>query len=141
MNLSPELTRKVLELAAAGQPKRYEISVPNYRPPTSNALFRAKFRGRMALERECRQLIRCYSRGVPQAAGKRRVSMAVTLAVRQRLPDADEQCYKAVLDALANCGLLIDDSRRWCECVPTEFVPSRQRQPHTLITLEDVTSR
>ncbi len=141
MNLSPELTRKVLELAAAQAPKRYVIEVPNYRPPTSNALFRAKFRGRMALERECKQFVAFYGSHVPKAAGKRRVSMAVTLAVRQRMPDADENALKAVLDALVACQLLVDDSRVWCECVPTEFVLSRKRQPHTLITLEDVLSR
>ncbi len=138
MNLSPELTRKVLELAAAGQPKRYVIEIPNYRPPRTNELYRAKFRGRMALEKECKQFIAFYGSHVPKAAGKRRVAMVVTLAVRQRMPDADEQCLKAVLDSLVACGLLLDDSRTYCECVPTEFVLSRKRQPHTLITLEDV---
>ncbi len=138
MNLSPELTRKVLELAAAGAPKRYEISLPNYRPPRTNELFRAKMRGRMALERECKQFVDFYGSHVPKATGKRRVSMVVTLAVRQRMPDSDENCLKAVLDSLVACSLLVDDSRVWCECVPTEFVLSRKRQPNTLITLEDV---
>ncbi len=120
---------------------RYEIHLTNYRPPRTNELYRAKFRGRMALEKECKQFVAFYGSHVPKATGKRRVSMVVTLAVRQRMPDADEQCLKAVLDALVADQLLVSDRREWCECVPTEFVLSRKRQPHTLITLEDVTSR
>lgn len=119
-------------------PHTWTFTIPNYRPPKSNDLFRAKFRKRMHLERECKQFVAWYGRDIPKATGKRRVAMHVALAMRQRLPDSDESCLKAVLDALTAQGLLIDDKRRWCECVPTVFELTRKRQPETVLTLEDL---
>lgn len=116
----------------------HTITIPNYRPPRSNDLFRARMRKRMGLERECKQFVAYYSRDVPKAAGRRRVSMHVWLAVRQQLPDCEEDCLKAVLDGLTACGLIIDDSRRWCECPRTVFTKTLLRQPRTVITLEDL---
>ena len=116
----------------------HTITITNYRPPRTNELYRGRFCKRMAQERECAQFIAHYGRDLPKATGKRRVSLSVTLARRQRLPDADEQSLKAVLDGLVRAELLRGDSRQWCECRPTEFVLSQQPRPQTVITLEDV---
>ncbi len=116
----------------------HTLDIPNYRPPKANDLFRARMRKRMGLENECKSFVKHYGQHIPRATSKRRVSMAVTLAVRQRLPDADEECLKAVLDALVYHGLLLGDRRQWCEVEPTVFVLTKLMQPRTVITLTDL---
>jgi Holliday junction resolvase RusA-like endonuclease len=75
--------------------------------------------------------------GVPPAAGKRRVSLTLTLAPRQR--GADPDAYrKSLLDALTHAGMLLDDNRQGVELGPVQFI--RGEHKATAILLEDVPS-
>jgi Holliday junction resolvase RusA-like endonuclease len=118
-------------------PGRYVFSIPNYRPPSANALYRCKMKRTMEQGRECKDFVTLYGRDVPKATGPRRVAMTVYLGTRQRKPDADEQLYKAVLDALKACGLLVDDRREMCVVVPTDFYRSIDGKPCTVLVIED----
>lgn len=72
---------------------------------------------------------------IPAATTKRRVELTIVMGPRQRGGDPD--CYwKSLLDALTACGLLVDDSRQWCETPPAVF----ERGPiaATIITLSDI---
>jgi len=71
----------------------------------------------------------------PKAAGKRRISIHVVLSGRQKESDPDSM-WKSLLDACVKCGLLVDDSPRYCELGPVTF--ARGKQTRTEITLEDL---
>ena len=69
--------------------------------------------------------------GAPARTTKRRVRLE--FFGPGRLPDPDN-LLKSCLDAMVKCGMLVDDSVKWCECSATCV-----RGPlRTLITLEDV---
>lgn len=72
---------------------------------------------------------------VPKATRRRRVSLEITLAPRQRAADPDAY-WKSTLDALVKCGALVNDSRVWCELGPVEF--QRGTVASTVIKLEDL---
>jgi hypothetical protein len=72
---------------------------------------------------------------IPKASGKRRVSLVLTLAPRQRAGDPDGY-WKSTLDALVCAGLLVDDSRQWCALGAVRFERGNSRR--TAIVLEDV---
>lgn len=116
----------------------YQFTIPNYIPPRANALFRSRRRKRMALEQEAKQFVGVYGTDVPKARFKRRASMVITLGPRMRTPDADENLWKAILDALVWHGKLINDTRTWCECGKVFFIMERAAKPGTRITLEEM---
>lgn len=72
--------------------------------------------------------------GIPGATGKRRVSMTVILAPRQRAGDPDAY-QKSLGDALVQCGLLRQDSRQWVEWSPPKF--ARGEEEKMFVELED----
>lgn len=73
--------------------------------------------------------------GIPVAELKRRVSIEITLAPRQRACDPDAY-WKSLLDGLVACGLLRDDSNKWCELGKVRFF--RGAAKCTRIILEDI---
>lgn len=72
--------------------------------------------------------------GIPGAAGRRRVSVAVTTPGRGGLPDPDN-LLKSLLDALTRCGLLLDDSSGKMELGAVTVARGERRR--TVVTLED----
>jgi hypothetical protein len=139
MKLPPDLERRVLDMAEPRQPRQGTVlafTIPDYRPPTPNVLFRATLRRRMVLERECKVFVKHYGANVTSATCKRRVSVVVTLTPRQRIPDVDADGWKVLLDALVAAGFLMNDSRKWCETVPWTYERGKRNQ--TLVILEDV---
>lgn len=72
---------------------------------------------------------------IPKAEGRRRVGLRIVLGPRQRAADPDAY-HKSLLDALAKCGLLLDDNRQHVELGPVRF--DRDRRPRTEVTLEDL---
>lgn len=113
----------------------HSLTIPNYLSPSLNQLIHCQWRKRAKLKKECLQLVTVYGRDIPRATGVRRVSLIFTLAPRNQVRDPDNQ-WKAVLDALVKCGLLIDDSREWCHLGAVENKRGKDRQ--TVVVLEDM---
>jgi hypothetical protein len=72
---------------------------------------------------------------IPKALGKRRISLVLTLAPRQRAGDPDS-AWKSLLDALVAAGLLVNDSHLWCELGEVRF--ERGKAQRTVIVLTDL---
>ena len=83
-------------------------------------------------------MIAFYARraGIPEATGKRRVRMTITLAKGQRAFDPDAP-WKVVLDSLVACQMLTDDNRQGVELGGVEFDRGQARS--TAIIIEEIT--
>jgi hypothetical protein len=119
--------------------RRHVLTIPGWHPNTVNQLLRS-VRERIRLKKADRQLIATYARlaGIPPAAGKRRVSLCITLGPGQRAADPDAY-WKSLLDALVQCGQLVDDNRQGCELGEVAFERGGERK--TTIMLEDLEVR
>lgn len=91
----------------------YMLVLPRWRPPLQN-----EYRGRhwsVAHRLRCTATdilaAHALQQRVPRATGRRRLTLSVRLAPRQKRWDRDAS-DKLLLDALINAGLLIDDSDR-----------------------------
>ena len=120
------------------KPGSYRIAIPGWHPPTLNVLMRGERRERIRLGKQCRSMVAAYCSiaGVPEAKGRRRVTLELTLGPRQRWCDVDAH-WKALLDALVDAGMIRDDSPRWCE-TRLSLDGSRAAERATLIVLEEV---
>lgn len=99
----------------------FTIYIPQWHPQTVNKLLEAHFGKRMRLKKMDAQMIGVYSRHVAKAHKKRKVEIIVSVSGPGRRPDEDA-FYKSVHDALVQNKLLVDDSRDWCETIPTKVV-------------------
>jgi hypothetical protein len=113
----------------------YSEAIPNYQPTPLNKLLSCHWAKRGRLKRSDYQIIGHYLGHIPKATGKRRVTVTITLAPRQRAGDPDSY-LKVLGDALVNAEILLDDNRQWVEWAPVEFVRGPGSQ--TRITLEDI---
>jgi hypothetical protein len=118
-------------------PARYVLTVPGWLPARVNQWDGRHWARRHRLKRSDRELVAVYSRqvGIPQAAGRRRVSLVLTLGPRQRAGDPDAY-WKSALDALVACRLLVDDSRQQLQLGTVTFRRGPARQ--TRIVLQDL---
>jgi hypothetical protein len=116
----------------------YSFTVPNYLPPTLNAIMRGHLRTRMKKSRECHDLFGHYFKesGIPKATCKRRVMLKLTLGPRRNTFDVDAP-WKGTLDALTACGAILGDRPDQCEITPLQQV--RGEQSACEILLEDMT--
>lgn len=117
--------------------RRWEIVLPGYHPVTLNRLLGCHWAIAAKRKKLWMRAIGLFSAHVPRATGKRRVSLKVTLAPRQRAFDPDAP-WKATLDALVRLGLLTDDNRQGVELGLVLF--ERGTEKATTITLEDMES-
>jgi hypothetical protein len=115
---------------------RWEVVLP-FHPTRLNVLMRMHWsrRGRTAADEALVIGWSCNLAGVPPAKGKRRVSMRLTLAGRDKRSDPDAR-WKTTLDGLVKAGRLVDDSARWVELGPVEFERGAERK--TTLFIEDV---
>jgi len=115
----------------------HTLTIEAWRPTSLNVSLRKHHHARAASLRKLADLIavEAYRQTIPKAAGRRRVSLRVTLSGRQKPLDGDN-AWKQLLDALTRCGLLVDDSAAWCELGPVAF--ERGDATRTEITLEDM---
>ena len=115
----------------------WTVEIPDWTPPPLNKLMRMHWGVAARHKRAVYGLIdvMLWKHRVPRAEGRRRVSVAVTVAGRSGIPDADG-ILKLLLDGLVRCGALVDDSAKWCElgAVTVDRGPARS----TRITLEDI---
>jgi len=114
----------------------HRLTIDRWHPPRINEWDGYHWSRRAKLKRSDRDLVAVMGLIIPRAEGKRRVSLVLTLAPRQRGGDPDAY-WKSLLDALTTCGLLVDDSRQWCELGTVEFERGQRRA--TEIVLEDMT--
>ena len=113
------------------------IKIPHWRPASLN-----KMKGHWAahkLKKRDRNMIWNYCQivdKIPPATGKRMIHMHITTKDRRQV-DPDN-VMKSLLDALKQCGMLVDDSDKWCDWTkPTLEVGDKQTWG-TKITLEDI---
>ncbi len=118
----------------------HKLRIDRWRPPLIN-----QFRGKHwsvahKLRTNMMSLLWAYARcqGVPPATTRRRVSLAICLAPKQKVPDADSM-DKLLLDALVGCGLLLDDGAKGLVGrVEVSFSRGGIGEWGTVISLEDV---
>lgn len=115
----------------------HTLTVPHWHPTPLNVLLHGKKWAGVARKKKDRETIAAYSllARVPRAAGKRRVTITIVLGPRQRGGDVDAY-QKSSLDALKHAGMLVDDSRHWCEIMPLKWLRAAERA--TVIELEDI---
>ncbi len=115
----------------------HRIEIPGWIPYSTNRMIRAHWGKATKYKRAAYAAIdaMAFNAGVPQARGKRRVSVTVTVSGRGRMPDGDNM-LKCLLDGLVKCGALRDDGPAWCE-LGTIRVERGERRG-TVIVLEDL---
>jgi hypothetical protein len=118
-------------------PGRWVILIDNFQPTPLNKLMHCHWAVKHRLKRDdaLRIALACDWFDVPRATGKRRVTLTVTLAPRQRGCDVDA-FWKALLDSLKQCGRIVDDGPKWVEIRPVIYV--RGKVKATRIELEDL---
>lgn len=116
---------------------KHTLTIAGWQPTRLNVLIHSHWRAAQKLKDFDTSVIMVEARSqrIPKAEGRRRVSLLITLAPRQRAGDVDA-FWKSTLDALKRAGLIIDDNRQWCELAPVEF--ARGGAKATTITLEDL---
>lgn len=110
----------------------HRLVIDQWRPVFANELLKAHWGTAAKRKRIDRQMVQVHALrdGIPRATGRRRVRL--TIAGPWRRPPDPDAPLKSTLDALTAAGLLIDDSARWCQFDPPEFV----RAPEFSTTIE-----
>jgi Holliday junction resolvase RusA-like endonuclease len=116
---------------------KFFLTVDGWHPARLNQLMHCHWSARGRLKRADRQIVGLYARvaRIPPATGKRRVSIEVILAPRQRAADPDAY-WKSLLDGLVHAGLLLDDNRQSVELGSVTF--RRGKEKATVVVLEDM---
>lgn len=110
------------------------VFIPRWHPATVNQLLRS-VRTRIRLKKMDRHMVWAYMPAEKKAGGKRRVHLTIVLKPGQRACDPDSY-HKSLLDALKQCGMLLDDDRQHCELAPVLF--ERSKSWGTVIRLEEL---
>ena len=123
--------------AVAAAPAIYCLTIPDWLPPSLNALMRGTIKKRIRKSRECHDLVKAYAlkSGIPHATGKRRVKVILTYGGKRPFMDVDA-AFKGLLDALVQARMLTGDSYADCELQPIAM--ERAERSHTTILLEDM---
>jgi len=108
-------------------------------PPSVNRLLAAHWATAARIKRAVKDQVAVArltaTEPIPDATGKRRVKIAVTVAGRSGMPDPDN-VLKCLMDALKANRLIVDDSARWCEVGAVDVGRGKARR--TVIILEDI---
>jgi Holliday junction resolvase RusA-like endonuclease len=120
--------------------REWVLSIPNWTPPSVNRLWKASHWsvGHRIKQQVGRTIYGAWLVSRPAvmcATGKRRVSVAVTVAGRGGMIDPDN-ALKTLLDGLVKNHLLVDDSARYCEIGVVRV--ERGKEKGTVVTLEDL---
>lgn len=117
--------------------KQQVLLIPDWIPTRLNSLINLPWQQSYKVKKVDAQTIHLYARmrGIRKAASRRRVSLKLYGWRRGRMGDPDGY-WKSLLDGLVQCGLLIDDSQKWCE--QGSIVLTRSERTQTEITLEDL---
>ena len=114
----------------------YTIYIPDWTPTPLNKLLKVHWSNSRKMKKTDAEIISAYSRScVPATIQKRSVSLIIILPKGQRACDPDAY-WKSLLDGLVKCGLLVNDSARWCQNGFVEF--ARGERLASFIILEDL---
>ncbi len=115
----------------------HRLTIPNWRPTMKNAFIGRHWAVKAKLKRADREMVAAYAMlsRIPTATGKRRVSLEVVLTGRQKQCDEDA-FWPSLLDALVECGQLVDDSPKWLTLGGVTY--RRDGEPGTTIILDEV---
>lgn len=118
---------------------RYSLFIPRWHPTPLNRLLGCHWGRSARLKRVDREVVGWYVRltWIPKAVVKRRVQLHLVLAPRKRAADVDAH-QKSLLDALVQAEMLVDDSRVWCEIVPTTYERGTVETWGARLVLEDM---
>lgn len=114
---------------------RWEIAIPGCHPPRLNQLMHCHWAVKNKRKKAWTLALGTFAQGVPTATTKRRVTLVITLAPKQRSPDVDA-FWKSVLDSCVALGLLVDDNPKWVEISPVVYL--RGEDKATTLVLEDI---
>lgn len=115
----------------------HKIEIPKWHPWPVNKLLHCHWAKAARRKREDAEIVWGYSWHLKTATCKRRVHLTIRLRPRRRACDPDAY-WKSLLDALVRVGMLVDDSRRWCETPPPKFERGTESDWGTVIELEDI---
>ena len=124
--------------AQGGLTMRHAFTIPGWTPKLLNSVRGRHWSAEHRAKKETKAMLESYAyiQRVPQARGRRRVEVLVTLNPKQGQPDKDAY-DKILLDALVRTGLLLDDGEQGLEGrMGVRF--ERGTQQSTTIILEDV---
>ncbi len=113
---------------------RWRVVLPRH-VTRANELIKRHWRHGWLLGKKDKKMVaeECFLARVKDATAKRRVSLHVILAPRQRV---DPDCFfKVLLDSLKACRAIKNDSSKWCELGPVTV--ERGAKEGMVVTLED----
>lgn len=110
------------------------VRIPNWIPATINELMSTHYMVSAKRKKADRNLIWTYTRHLPAAATKRRVTLTFVLPKGKRAFDPDAP-QKSTGDALVHAKQLVNDSHLWVEWAPVRF---ERGDMATIIELEDM---
>ena len=114
----------------------HEIKIHDWHPASLNKLVNSHFMVAHKLKKQDKVEVRYASNHIPKATVKRRVELIIELGKGQRACDPDAY-FKRLGDALVNAGLLVNDSHKWVEWSPVQYVRAKKS---TTIRLYDCTN-
>lgn len=116
-----------------------ELHIPRFHPARLNQLMGKHWGPGHKLKKRDRQMIWAHAleQKIPQATGKRRVTLTIILKPYARAADVDSH-WKSTLDGLKHAKLLVDDSPKWVELAPVRYVRGTHLAWGSIISLEDL---
>lgn len=98
----------------------FEITIPDWHHARLNTLL-GHWGKRHKMKKVDRDTVSLFCLQASKATRRRRVSLIIGLGPRQRGADPDAY-WKSLLDALVRTGMIVDDSGKWVELGPVQFV-------------------
>lgn len=99
----------------------YKIFVADWRPTLTNELFSLHWSKASKRKKADAMMLMVHCSHIPKAETKRIVKVKIYINGSGRTPDPDAP-LKSLLDALVKIGMLKDDSQKWVEIFPVEYV-------------------
>lgn len=118
---------------------KYVITIPQWKPVSVNkfrnpyARHGLKKKDAATIHKQCLLVDK-----IPAAKGKRKVDTHIILKSGKGRPIDPDNVLKSLLDALVKCGMLKDDSDKWCDWTKPTLEKGTGTVWGTRITLEDL---
>jgi hypothetical protein len=130
---------KILDVTCREPPRGPGVSwttrIDDWIPWSDNQLNGAHWGKKNRMKKGTGEIVSLACFWIPSARGKRSVRVHIVLPPKKRAPDPTN-LWKDLLDGLKRCGMLLDDSGKWCRAEPIEF--SRGERLVTFITITEM---